>query len=142
MKNILLETLDNALDEVQMSHEYADNIDGCVKDILSLREQQKQAEQELVRCIDKLCADLATEIRALQPNLCVTLKTGCAEIGYRTRMINCAAKPYDKCWDFGGTDFGSYFSKKFPECRPLDCPVCNLARALVSHFNNHYKSLA
>ena len=142
MSDILLENLDNALDDVQMSHEYSDDIQNCVKSILSLRDQQKETEQELVRCIDRLCADLATEVRALQPNLCVTLKTGCIEIGYRTRMIGCTAKPYDKCWDFNNTDFGQYFSKKYPECRPLDCPINNLARCLVDFFNNHYKSLA
>jgi hypothetical protein len=141
MSNILMEHLDAALDDVHMSHEYADEINGCVQKVLSLRDEQKCAEQELVRCIDRLCADLATEIRALQPNLHVTIKTGCLEIGYRTRIICCVAKPYDGCWNYDGTDFGLYFSKKYPECRPLDCTITDLSRRLVDYFNNHYKSL-
>jgi hypothetical protein len=142
MSKILLEQLDNALDDIQMSHVHFENIDHCVNQILNLKNEIKEKEKELISYIDKLCADLSTEIRKLQPNLSVSIKTGMCEICYRTKSLFCCVKPYDNCWDFNSNDFGMVFSKRFPECRKLSCEITKLAECIVSYFNNHYRSLA
>lgn len=138
----ILEQLENALSDVQMSHVHCDNICGIVDGILNLKKQQQESEKELVIAIDKMCAELATEIRALQPYLTVSLRTNCCEIGYRTKMIHCQVKPYDGCWCFDSTDFGKMFSKRYPSCRQLSCPLGELAANLVEYFNSQYRSLA
>ena len=125
-----------------MSHAHSDNIDMCVDKILDLRSKQKEAEKELVECIDKMCADLATEIRRLQPNLSVMMKTSGCDICYRTRILSCLAKPYDGCWNFDTTEFGCQFNKRYPECRQLSCCLIDLAASIVDFFNNHFRSLS
>lgn len=142
MSKLLLEHLDTALDDVQMSHVHNDNINACVDKVLDYKNKIKDAEKELVECIDQLCAELSTEIRRLQPNLTVSMKTGVCEVCYRTRILTCCAKPYDGCWNFDGNDFGCMFSKRYPECKKLSCHIPDLASCIVEYFNNHYRSLA
>jgi len=142
MSKLILEQLDNALDDIQMSHVHCDAVDVCVKEILDLRERQKEKEKELVASVDKMCAELSTEIRILQPNLVVSIKTNCIEIGYRTKSISCVVKPFDGCWEFGSSEFGSIFSKRYPQCRQLSCSLDELAKCIVEFFNNAYRSLS
>lgn len=138
---MIIERLNEALDEVQMSHAHCDNINTIVSRILDLQKQQKEAEKDLIASIDKMCADLATEVRALQPCLVVSIKTNCCEIGYRTKVINCQVKPYDGCWCYSSTDFGKQFSKRYPSCRQLSCSLEELAGCVVEFFNSQYRSL-
>lgn len=137
----ILEQLDNALNDVQMTHVHCDNICNVVAHILDLQKQQKESEKGLITVIDKMCAELATEIRALQPCLKVSLKTNCCEVGYRSKLIQCQVKPYDGCWCFDSTDFGKMFSKRYPSCRQLSCPLNEFATNLVEFFNSQYRSL-
>lgn len=137
----ILEQLDNALDDIQMPHVYCNNVCNIVERMLNLQKQQKETEKELIAAIDKMCAELATEVRSLQPCLTVTLKTSCCEIGYRTKFIKCQVKPYDGCWCFDSTDFGRLFSKRYPSTRQFSCSLNELATNLVEFFNNQYRSL-
>lgn len=140
--NMILEKLDSALSDVQMTHAHCESICGIVDRILDLQKQQKETEKELIVAVDRMCAELATEIRALQPCLTVSLKTNCCEVGYRTKIIDCQVKPYDGCWCFDSTDFGKIFSRRYPSCRQLSCPLAELASCLAEYFNNQYRSLA
>jgi hypothetical protein len=141
--SLFLEDLNNTLDEVsEMHHEHFDRIESIVNQIVNLKNQQKEKDKELIASIDKMCAELSTEVRLLQPNLVVSIKTNCCEIGYRTKCITCRVKPYDGCWDFGSSDFGMLFSKRYPECRQLNCSLSDLARSLVEFFTNTYRSLS
>lgn len=142
MSDLITEAIDAALDGVQMSHTHCDNVDGCVKEILDLRERQKEKDKELVALVDKMCAELATEIRALQPNLVVSIKTNCCDVGYRTKSISCIVKPFEGCWDFGNSEFGVIFSKRYPQCRQLSCQLPDLAKCIAEYFNNSYRSLS
>lgn len=142
MSRIFAENLDNALDEVQMSHVHCENIETCVATVLDIKNQLKEAEKELVGAADKICAELATEIRRLQPNLVVTIQTNCCKVGFRTKCIDCVVKPYEGCWSFDSLDFGKYFTRRYPQCCKLNCPLNELAESLVEYFSNHFKALA
>lgn len=142
MNKLILENLDAALDDVKMSHAYYDEIKSHVDLILEYRNKIKETEKQLLECIDKLCAELATEIRRLQPNLTVIMKTGGCEVCYRAKVLPCVIKPYDGCWKFDNNDFGNVFTKRYPECKRLDCDIYDLAKAITEHFNNHYRSLS
>lgn len=142
MSKLLLEQLDNVLNDIKMPHEHYEYMDSCVKDILELRERQKEKEKELISAVDKMCAELSTLVRALQPNLIVSIRTNCCEIGYRTKSISCMAKPFDGCWDFGSSEFGVVFSRRYPQCRQLSCDLTELAKCMVEFFNNTYRSLS
>lgn len=138
---IFKEELELALNELEDSHAHCDAIDCFVQEILCLKDQIKEKEKDLRSAIDKMCADLSTEIRSMQPNLTASIKTNCCEIGYRTKSINCVVKPIDGCWDFNTSEFGSIFSKRYPQCRQLSCSLHELAKCLVEFFNNTYRSL-
>lgn len=142
MSSVFLENLDNSLEEVQMSHIHCENVDACVATVLDMKEQLKDAEKELVSAIDKMCAELSTEVRRRQPNLTTTIKTNCCEIGFRTRFIHCHVKPYEGCWSFDNSDFGTQFTRRYPQCCKLTCPLGELACCLVEYFNNHFRSLS
>lgn len=141
MNNIFLENLDNALEDVQMQHVHYDNISQCLSKIHDLEDQLKDAKKELTNAIDKMCADLAVYIRQLNSNLKVSIKTNTCDVIYRTQLLSCIAKPEEGCWYFDTTDFGRGFSKRYPQCCRLSCPVDDLASCLVDHFRNSYRSL-
>ena len=142
MSTLFSEQLDRALDDVNMSHAHYDAINSCVDSILEFKNKIKTVEKELIEHVDKLCADLSTEVRRLQPNLTVAIRTGACDICYRTKILNCNIKAYDGCWDFDNNDFGRLFSKKYPQCKKLSCDIYELASSIVEFFNNHYRSLA
>jgi hypothetical protein len=142
MNNLFSENLDNALEEVQMSHVHCENIETCVSTVLDIKSQLKEAEKDLLMSVDKMCAELATEIRRLQPNLTVTIKSNSCEIGFRTRCINCISKPYEGCWNFDSMEFGKYFTRRYPQCCRLDCSLGELASCIVEYFRNHFKALS
>jgi len=142
MSSIFLESLDNALDNVQMAHVHYDNVEQHVSKISDLKRQIKDAEEELREAIDKMCADIAVEIRQLNPHLKVMIKTNCCDIVYRSKLLSCQAKPFEKCWYFDSTDFGRRFSKRYPQCCKLNCPISDLACCLDEFYRQHFRSLA
>jgi len=139
---IFKEELDLALNDIDTSHPHCDAIHCYIQEILSLQDEIKNKEKELRSTIDKMCADLSTEIRAIQPNLTVSIRTNCCEIKFRTKNICCIVKPIDSCWDFGSSEFGIIFSKRYPQCRQLSCSLHELAKCIVEFFNNTYRSLS
>lgn len=138
----LLENLDAALEDVQMQHVHCENIEQLVTNVSDLESQVKDAKRNLNIAVDKMCADLATEIRQLQPGLTVILKTNCCDIGYKTKYVSCIAKPFEGCWDFNAYEFGRHFAKRYPHCCRLSCPLSDIASCLAEYFNNNYRSLS
>jgi len=124
-----------------MSSEHCDQICGIVERIYDIKEQLKNTEKELCEHIDDLCADVAKEVRRLQPLLIVTIQNGGCIIGYRTRNIVCKVKPYERCWDFASNEFGKQFERRFPSCVRLDNSVTDLACCVVEFFNSQYATL-
>jgi len=140
--NLFLENLENAMDSVQMSHVHCDGLEQSVFKINDLKNQLKEAEKELCENIDKMCADIAIEIRQFNPNLKVVIKTNGCEVHYRSKLLSCVVKPHEGCWDFDSTDFGKVFSKRNPNCHRLNCPISDLACAIAEHFRNSFRSLS
>lgn len=141
MSKLFLENLDNALEDVQMSHVHCDNIEQYVDKINDLKSQVKDAETKLREAIDKMCADISVEIRQLSPNLRVTIKSNCFDVIYRSKLLSCRVVPHENRWYFDDTNFGDRFSKKYPQCCRLNCPINDLANCICEFFRNHFRSL-
>jgi len=139
--NLFMENLDNALNDVQMPHVHCDNIEQILSKINDLKKQVSDAEEEMNRAIDKMCADIAVEIRQLNPFLKVILKNKCLDVIYKTKLLSCQVMPVERCWEFGSTEFGRVFLKRNSHCCRLDCPMSDLAAAIDTHFRNSFRSL-
>jgi len=142
MSDVFLEYLDGALDDVQMSYAHYDDIECCVSKVCDLKNQIKKVEEELREVIDKMCADIAVEVRQLNPNLQVVIRTNCCDVHYRSKSISCQVKPFEKCWYFDATEFGKRFSKRYPQCCKLDCSISDLSHCLNEFYRQHFRSLA
>lgn len=142
MGSLFIENLNEALEEVQMPHVHCDNIEQIVYKINDLNKQVREAEKELGAAVDKMCADIVVEIRQLNPNLKVMIKTNCCDVVYRTKLLSCQADPVTKTWNFGSTDFGRQFAKRNPHCCRLDCPMSDMANAIDEYFRICFRSLA
>ena len=129
------------LEDIKMTHDHCDNISKQCANIKELEQNVINLRKELAYSRDALCADLAKEIRKLQKDLNVTItRLGC-NVGYRAKYITCEVIPFDNKWSFSATDFGRMFSKRYPECCKLDCPITTLAKCLSEFFSNQYRSL-
>jgi len=133
--------LDILLEDVKMSHEHNDSISATCAKIKDLESQAKTAKAELSQCIDALCADLAKEIRRIQPSLNVTMNSIGCNVSYRAKAITCEVIPFNGKWNFNSSDFGRMFVRRFPDCCDLSCPATHLAKCLAEFFVNQYRSL-
>jgi len=113
------------------------------QELKDAKDQVAQLEQEYVQAIDALNGQLAVGVKKCNPRLSANLRNGVCNIGYRSKSLNFKPNLDTQTWAAESSDptFARRFSRNHGPATALNPDIDALAKAIISFFTNHYKTL-
>ena len=139
-----LQSLDIILEDGNQVSPYSgSSADELVARLNDARQQVIDIEHKLGTIKHRMCADLALNIRRLQPGLNVGVdKHGC-KIGYKTKILQFAPDVESGIWKVSSPNnrFMREFLNAHRRATLMTGAVQELASAIASHFIAYYRTL-
>lgn len=130
-------------DSSAISSNMLDEVNSQLNELNELKSKIKSLEKDLSHFVDKFCAQLAVQVRRLEPSLDIHLYDGSCAFGYKSMILELKPNIEKKVWMPVSPD--SRINKKFVASHGANLRFSNdlsdLAEAIVHYFKMRYKSL-
>lgn len=140
----LLQNIDIIFEDVDLpSHNSVSMASDIVKQLEVTQQRVYELQNQLVIAQNKMCGELALNLRRRMPGLNVAVGRDGCKIGYRSKHLVLQPDVKRGIWNVksGDGSFARRFLSRHSSKTIITPDFENLINALVRHFTEHYKSL-